>query len=141
MSIVEKDGYEYVDSGVLRDIPIREAISSGATEIDVIVLNQKNRPDGAEKVRNVLHLIQMLSKTFLLRLQSENLDFISLREDMIIDTEILINIYYTHRELTNNSLLFDSNLMKQWWVEGYETASSKNFETYLLTRNSVRKIK
>jgi len=38
MSIVEKNGYEYVDSGVLRDIPIREAIISGATEIDVIVL-------------------------------------------------------------------------------------------------------
>ena len=141
MSIVEKNGYEYVDSGVLRDIPIREAILAGSREIDVIVLNTKHRNAGIEKVRNVLHLIQMLSKTFLLKLQSENLDFLSLKEDIKIDSDILINVYYTQRELTNNSLLFDSDLMKKWWQEGYDVAESNNFESYILSKNSVRKIK
>ena len=141
MSIVEKNGYEYVDSGVLRDIPIREAILAGSREIDVIVLNTKHRRGGVEKVRNVLHLIQMLSKTFLLKLQSENLDFLSLKEDIKIDSDILINVYYTQRELTNNSLLFDSDLMKKWWQEGYDVAESNNFESYILSKNSVRKIK
>jgi len=83
----------------------------------------------------------MISKTFLLKLQSENLDLISLREEIQIDGDIKINIYYTHRELTNNSLLFDSNLMKQWWLEGYKVATDSNFESYILSKNNLSKIK
>ncbi len=33
-----------------------------------------------------------------------------------------IRIYYTSRQLTDNSLIFDPIQMKQWWEDGYEYA-------------------
>ena len=33
-----------------------------------------------------------------------------------------IRIYYTPRELTDNSLIFDPIQMKQWWEDGFEYA-------------------
>jgi predicted patatin/cPLA2 family phospholipase len=41
MSVVEKNGFDYVDGGLLRFIPLLEAIQSGATEIDAIVLMEE----------------------------------------------------------------------------------------------------
>ena len=43
MSLVEKDGYDYADGGIVEYAPIQEAINRGATEIDVIMLRTEKR--------------------------------------------------------------------------------------------------
>ena len=140
MSIVEKNNCEYVDGGVMRAVPIKEAVIAGASEIDVIVLNQETQNNSIEKVRNVLHLIQMITKAMLLKTQYDDLDLFRLIKEIKIEEEIKLNIYYTGRDLTNNSLLFDSNLMKQWWSEGYDYAEKGNNLCFLLNKNSIKKI-
>lgn len=141
MSIFNKNGFEYVDGGLMRSIPIKEAIIAGATEIDVIVLNPENHVNQIEKVRNVLHLIQLLIKTFILKSQSDDLNLFSLIKEVKISEEIKINIYYTQRDLTNNSLLFNSELMKKWWEEGYLFAKSNICSSYILRKSSVIQVK
>ena len=42
MSVVEKNGYEWADGGLLRFIPLLEAIERGATEIDAITATFPN---------------------------------------------------------------------------------------------------
>jgi predicted patatin/cPLA2 family phospholipase len=135
MSIVDKDGYEYVDSGVLRSIPIREAVITGSDEIDVIVLNPKDKEAPIEKVRNALHFIQLVGRSMFYKNQSEDLDLFKLIKDVTIESPINMYIYYTHRELTNNALLFDKELMNKWWNEGYMNPLK---EKWRLTKSSVR---
>lgn len=140
MSIVEKNNFEYVDGGVIRAVPIKEAIIAGATEIDAIVLNEKENKYPIEKVRNALHLIQMISRTMLLKNQEEDLDLSKLKKEIKIEEDIRLNIYHTHRDLTNNSLLFDKQLMNQWWEEGYLHAEGGNYSSFIISRNHIKEL-
>lgn len=135
MSIVEKQGYEYVDGGVIRPVPIRESIESGCDHIDVIVLNEKFKDPPIEKIRNALHLIQMTARAFLYRNIYDDIDIPKLMRDVSIDSPIDVDIYFTHRELTNNPLLFDSDLMTGWWQEGY---SNMSMESWRITKRYAK---
>jgi len=119
MSILEKDGYEYVDGAVTCAIPIRKAILEGASEIDVIILNEKE-VNVNTKVKNVLDLIDKVSKLLMDNLRNRDLDIDRLKLSKVNSEPITINFYYTNRKLTNNSLIFNSDVMKNWWNEGYE---------------------
>lgn len=120
MSILEKDGYEYVDGAVTCAIPIRKAILEGASEIDVIILNEKE-VNVNTKVKNVLDLIDKVSKLLMDNLRNRDLDIDRLKLSKVNSEPITINFYYTNRKLTNNSLIFNSDVMKDWWDEGYES--------------------
>jgi predicted acylesterase/phospholipase RssA len=141
MSVVEKNGFDYVDGGLLRFIPLLEAIQSGATEIDAIVLMEEHNNFKPEKVRNVLHLISKMIKLFLLSRKKEDSDLIKLYKSIDDDREIKLNIYYTPRKMTNNPYIFDSETMKGWWCEGYEAAKMGPTYEYILTRRKVTRIK
>lgn len=119
MSILEKNGYEYVDGAVTCAIPIRKAILEGSSEIDVIILNEKENNINT-KVKNVLDLIDKVSKLLMDNLRNRDLDIDRLKLSKINSEPITINFYYTNRKLTNNSLIFNSDIMKDWWKEGYE---------------------
>lgn len=135
MSVVEKFGYEYVDGGVIRPVPIKESVLTGADKIDVIVLNESKKDPPIEKVRNALHLIQLTGRTFLYKNMRDDLDIIKLVRDVKIESPIDMDIYFTHRDLTNNALLFDSELMNQWWLEGYKT---KTIEKWRITKRYAK---
>lgn len=120
MSILEKDGYEYVDGAVTCAIPIRKAILEGSSEIDVIILNEKE-VNVNTKAKNVLDLIDKVSKLLMDNLRNRDLDIDRLKLSKVNSYPITINFYYTNRKLTNNSLIFNSDVMKDWWDEGYES--------------------
>jgi len=141
MSVVEKNGYDYVDGGVLRFIPLIEAIQSGATEIDAIVLMQENEDGKIEKVRNVLHLMSKMIKLFLVSRKREDSDLVKLHKSIDDDREIKLNLYYTPRKMTNNPYIFDTETMKSWWCEGYNLAEEGPTRQYILTKRKVIKIK
>jgi predicted patatin/cPLA2 family phospholipase len=141
MSIVEKNGYDYVDGGVLRFIPLIEAIQSGATEIDAIILMQEYEDSKIEKVRNVLHLMSKMIKLFLVSRKREDSDLDKLHKSINDDREIKLNLYYTPRKMTNNPYIFDTETMKSWWNEGYDLAKNGPNRQYILTKRKVIKIK
>ena len=46
--------------------------------------------------------------------------------------KVQLNLHYTKRRLTNNSLIFDKDLMNEWWDEGYEYAKNGECISYLI---------
>lgn len=141
MSVVEKNGYDYADGGLLRFVPLLEAIQAGSDEIDAIILMEEGGSPNPEKVRNVLHLISKMIKIFLISRKREDSDLIKLHKSIDDDREVKLRIYYTPRKMTNNPYIFDSETMERWWDEGYNTAMSGPSNEYILTRRKIIKIK
>jgi hypothetical protein len=46
--------------------------------------------------------------------------------------KVTINFHYLTRRLTNNALIFDAELMNEWWEEGYEYAESNQYVSYII---------
>jgi predicted patatin/cPLA2 family phospholipase len=137
MSLVEKDGYEYTDGGVLEHVPIQEAINKGATEIDVIVLRTEEGYYKLEKMRNAFHWIVKFNE---LQFRELNRYDIQIPKLKVLDNDVILNIYYTPRVLTNNELIFDKGIMLDWWTEGFECGKNGEFKSYLLSRGRKPKI-
>lgn len=119
MSLVVKNGQQYADGGFGNFIPIREAIDAGATELDVIVLTPRYTPTLKDTSKNAFDLL-ISSLDFMLSQIGKDEEYIGLLESM--HHGLKIRYFHTPRELTNNSLLFDPTLMKEWWEEGIEHA-------------------
>lgn len=123
MSLFHKDGKQYADGGFGSFIPILCAIENGATDIDVIILENEEAILSNKPITNPFSL---LLRTFRF-MNNQNIS-----KDLIIgklvgmNKQVKINFYYTPRQLTENALIFDSEQMTQWWQEGYEFAKAKN---------------
>jgi predicted patatin/cPLA2 family phospholipase len=136
MSPVVKNEYQYIDGGILESVPIQEAINRGATEIDVIILNEEEPKFEVEYIRNVFHGI--LTEIDLVRDELSKND-IQIGKLKAKDEEVILNFYFTPRKLTNNSLVFDKEVMTAWWEEGYQFAKDKNFKSFKMVKG--RKLK
>lgn len=134
MNVVEKDGYDYVDGGLLRFAPIQEAIEAGATEVDAMILMEDIDYDKIEKVRNVLHLIYKMLKIFMGSRKKEDMNLLNFQKCLKGDREVKLNLYFTPRKLTNNPYIFDSDTMNKWWVEGYGCGKLGPNKSYIITR-------
>jgi predicted patatin/cPLA2 family phospholipase len=139
MSPIIKNNLQYIDGGILETVPIQEAINRGATEIDVIILKEEHPRFVAEYIRNVFDGV----------MSEINMMYSELgRSDVLIDKlkakikedNIMINVYYTPRKLTNNCLVFDKDVMKEWWDEGYNCAKNHNFKSYKIVKGRKPKL-
>ena len=112
-------------------VPIEEAILRGADEIDVIIL-EREYPEIAniEKVRNVLHFIIKTMNMMMNKIKKQNVNLGALSH--IAKKEVRINFHYTERRLTNNSLIFDREVMSRWREEGFESAKKGMVKSYIL---------
>ncbi len=123
MSLATINGHEYADGGLGCVIPIREAILRGATEVDAIVLESENMEYNKVLGKNPFSLM--------INLYGHLLDQVE-RGDIAIGKlaakhrNVKLNIYYTPTKLTENSLIFNRELMMQWWEDGYNYAESKS---------------
>lgn len=123
MSLATVNGHEYADGGLGCVIPIREAILRGATEVDAIVLESENMEYNKVLGKNPFSL--MLSLFGHLLDQVERAD-ISIGKLAAKHRNVKLNIYYTPTKLTENSLIFNRDLMMKWWEEGFNYAQSKS---------------
>lgn len=125
MSLVKKNGHEYGDGGLGSVVPIREAIRRGATEIDAIVLESEKMEHNKVLGKNPFSL--MLSIYGFVLDQIEYRD-VSEGKLAALHKGVKLNLYYTPTQLTENSLIFNKKLMKQWWEQGFNYAETKFFE-------------
>jgi len=130
MEYVTKGGYDYADGGILENIPIQEAIDRGATEIDVIVLKKEHDPLAPERIRNPFHYLLRTIDLMMTEIGRDDIRLVNLKAT--IKGDVKINLYYTPRKLTNNSLIFNKEAMSEWWDEGYESAKLQYCKTYEL---------
>lgn len=126
MSLVRKNGCEYADGGLGSLVPIEEALSRGATEVDVVVLRTEVSYYNRMPSRNPFELLTNMMSFVLDRIENQNIrvgKFVANQNDAII------NLYYTPTVLTTNSLIFNKEKMTLWWKKGYLYAKNKNVES------------
>lgn len=122
MSLAKKDGFEYADGGLGCVIPIREAIKRGATEVDAIILETENMEHNKVIGKNPFSLMVNLY-TFVLD-QLESHDVIE-GKLAAMNKNVKLNTYFTPTRLTENSLYFNKNLMREWWEQGRDYAQQR----------------
>lgn len=120
--IVKKNGYEYLDGGVIDSVPIQKAIDEKCSEIDVIVLRPHTREPGEWKSKNILDLFLRTIDIMNMEISNDDVIVGQLRGQL---EEITLNFYYTPYSLTNNSIMFDKKQMTEWWDLGYNYAMRK----------------
>lgn len=139
MSPVIKNNLQYIDGGILETVPIQEAINRGATEIDVIILKEESPKFEVEYIRNVFQGI--LSEIDMMHSEIGKNDIqIGKLKALSKGDDVKLNFYYTPRKLTNNSLIFNKEIMSEWWDEGYQYAKNKEFKSYLLSKGKKAKL-
>jgi len=119
MSLVAKDGYQYADGGFGDLVPIQEAINLGAKEIDVLVLQVRHRMVHYPPPANAFNLLTRGFNFMLHQIGQDDIRM-SLLESRF--SNVSINLIHTPRVLTDNSFIFEPELMRGWWEEGYEHA-------------------
>ncbi|CAN0374693.1 unnamed protein product, partial [Ectocarpus sp. 4 AP-2014] len=112
MSLVEKDGYEYADGGFGAVVPIREAIQRGATEVDAIILDSENMDQNKVLGKNPFSLMVNLFSYLLDQVEKHDITIGKLAAK---NKNITLNRYHTPTKLTENSLVFNKELMREWW--------------------------
>ena len=122
MSMVEKNGYDYADGGFGNYIPIEEALSLGATEVDVIVLRPRHQFAQKAKSTNAFEVI-LNSLQFMLY-QLGRHDLLVGHLESIYNENVKVKFYFTPTLLTKHSFYFNPNLMREWWNQGYQYAES-----------------
>ena len=122
MSLVKKNGCEYADGGFGSMVSIREAIRRGATEIDAIILESENMEHNKVLGKNPFSLMLNLFGFVLDQVERSNIIEGKLAAN---NKNVILNLYYTPSKLTENSLVFDKKLMKEWWDLGFKYANDK----------------
>ncbi|MGC6479749.1 MAG: patatin-like phospholipase family protein [Flavobacteriaceae bacterium] len=116
MSLVVKNKFEYADGGLGCIVPITEAIRRGATVIDAIVLDTEvphyNRLHARNPFDNMGHIFDFMGD----RIKDQNIQVAKLRAK---EENVALNMFYTPRVLTTNSLIFDAHQMRNWWMRGW----------------------
>tara|TARA_R110000772_G_scaffold20466_2_gene56743 strand:+ start:57249 stop:58175 length:927 start_codon:yes stop_codon:yes gene_type:complete len=140
MSIAKLDGCFYMDGGILSQVPIQQAIMDGCDDIDIIILGKENHEWPIEHIRNYLHAQVKVLLLMMNKIQKTELDMGYLSS--ISKKKVRLNFHYTNRRLTNNSLIFDPEMMSKWWDEGYEYAENNEQISFLINgkKNSYKPI-
>ena len=122
MSLAKKNGFEYADGGLGCVVPIREAIKRGATEVDAIILEAENMEYNKVLGKNPFSLMMNLYSFVL-----DQVEYHDVIEGKLaaLNKNVKLNIYYTPTKLTENSLVFNKKLMKEWWKQGYDYAATR----------------
>lgn len=123
MSVFEKGGCQYADGGFGSHIPIYCALENNACEVDVIILENEHPVRKQPLGRNAFSL---LLKTFRFMATQISIKDLIIGKLMGMNRSIDIRIYYTPRQLTDNTLVFDPELMARWWEEGYQFAAASD---------------
>ncbi len=127
MSVFQKNGCQYADGGFGSHIPIYCALENNACEVDVIILENEHP---LRKQRLAGNAFSLLLKTFRFMATQISIKDLLIGKLMSLNQRIDVHIYYTPRQLTDNSLIFDPALMTQWWDEGYDYARNNEAVCY-----------
>jgi predicted patatin/cPLA2 family phospholipase len=121
MSLVIKDRNEYADGGFGCIIAIEEALRRGATEVDAIMLSTEVQMLNRMRSRNAFDLLLSTLDFMGDQITQDNLKVGNL---LALQNEVKLQIFFTPRVLTTQSLVFNKEEMELWWQEGRDYAAS-----------------
>lgn len=123
----------YLDGGVLEHAPIQKAIELGATEIDIIIL----RPEQYNDNWKPENMFDVLLRTIDLLQREVSFSDVAIATLLSkIEKDVTLNFYYTPRELSRNSLIFNKEQMLNWWNEGRKEFRYTDFKTIKLKKKN-----
>lgn len=129
MSLLQKNGNEYADGGFGNLIPIQDAISKGASYIDVIVLRLK---DGVYNNPPLHNALDSFARTYDFMLNQIATDDLLIANLQAASQNVTVGFYYINRLLTTRSFVFNAEEMKQWWQEGFEVFQNTECKKHYL---------
>jgi len=116
MSVVEKEKNHYVDGGFADFIGINKAIQEGATHIDAIVLETKENLVNHTNFNNPFSSIFRINEFMFNKIKDLEIE-LAVKDCQL--KKIDLKLYYLPYILTDNSLIFEPEVMKKWWNEGF----------------------
>ncbi len=119
MSLVHKNGAEYVDGGLVDYNPIHLLFERGCSSIDAIMLRPKIVAPKFSENTNILKVIMHTIGTMAHEISQDDIEIAEL---MARKYDVDINFYYTPEKLSDNSLVFNKAQMIEWWDYGYDMA-------------------
>ena len=129
MSLLCKNGFEYADGGFGNVAPIQIAIDEGCDDIDAIVLENQDKKFQNPASKNGFDL---LVKVLNFTTHQITKDDISIGNLSALHKKVKMQLYFPPRVLTYNSLVFEPELMRKWWEEGYQFAESNKPEKLII---------
>jgi predicted patatin/cPLA2 family phospholipase len=123
MNLVTVNGSDHLDGGVLMHVPIQKAIDEGADEVDVIILRPEKIDTTEWRPKNILDVMLRTIDIMQEHISEANVLIAQLNAGK---KDVKLRIRYTPYKLTDNSLMFDKELMLKWWDEGYEFGRKEN---------------
>ncbi|MFA9289933.1 MAG: patatin-like phospholipase family protein [Solirubrobacteraceae bacterium] len=122
MTLVKKNHHEYADGGFGKFAPISKAIALGATHIDAIILETSSQQVNYMPSTNAFNLMIRSFDFVMNQLYISDLEKNKLEATL---KGITINYYHVPRVLTNMALVFESNKLNNWWIEGFNYAEKQ----------------
>jgi len=118
MSLMHKEGCDYADGGFGDYLPVYKALEAGATKVDAIYLSQEHPNVARPIIKTPFDTVLRVLDYLMTRIGEDDVIIGSLNSSL--RDEVEVNTYFLDRDLTDNSLVFDPEMMKQWWKEGIE---------------------
>jgi len=118
MSLMHKDGCDYADGGFGDYLPVHKALDVGATKVDAIYLSQEHPTVARPIIKTPFDTLLRVLDYLMTRIGEDDILIGSLNSDL--NDDITVNTYFLEDDLTDNSLVFDPEIMKQWWRDGIE---------------------
>lgn len=115
-SLYQNENGQYVDGGVLENVPIRKAAELGANEIDVFVHNVIGEEDLKPNIENFFHLV---ARTFKVMRQTIEMDDVMYA--LLMSPEAKITTSGLPYDFKINALVFNKEKMKEWYELGYRS--------------------
>lgn len=104
----------------------------GATKIDVIVLKTEKASVKHVPIANALELTK---KAFDFMLKQLEVDDIMIGGMEGLNNHVNLHIYRPPEDLTTNSLIFDAEKMREWWMLGIKYAKENNPDFHQIKAN------
>ena len=121
MSLMYKNKCQYADGGFGSHIPVLHAIEKGATEIDVIILDEEEVTSDTQIYTNPF---QSLLGVFKFMANQSALKDILIGKLKGKQAKIDVKLWRLSEKLTDNPLFFEPTQMREWWKKGYEFAKN-----------------
>jgi len=117
-------GQAWIDGGVRTVTPLKEAIDSGATEVDVIITFKP----GTAKIEGKLKTYKVLLRAMTIMMDEvmvNDLKVCELKNNIDGYRKIKLNIYSPSKGLKGESLDFNPQNIRDELIQGYKDATSK----------------
>lgn len=119
-SIVEINGVDYVDGGTTENVPLREAVLLGGTDIDVFIHDVISKPKGGE-IKNLFHLVLrilgIMRSTIVNNDVTDGQSLIDLFNERFKE-DVQVRYHYLKEEPTTSYLVFNEKIIRGWISEG-----------------------